>query len=63
MALAYEEGEAGKAVVEGIITFKGVPPLPKLYPFDKHPDAKYCSQFDSDGKGNRVQHQVRVNRK
>jgi len=61
VALAYEEGAAGKAVVEGIITFKGTPPTPTLDPFDKHANAKYCSKFDNDGKGNRLGRNITVN--
>src|SRR3990172_2568288 len=74
IASAYEEGESGEGVVEGKITFKGTPPRPSVRPFfkdievspgrfmknDFFPNAKYCSQFDNDGKGNRVLNRVNV---
>src|SRR3990172_1303231 len=61
IALAYEEGNAGEAVVEGIITFKGTPPPPKLFPLRKFPNTKFCSQIDTDEKGNRILREVTVN--
>ncbi len=54
MVLAYEEGIAGVAAVEGVITFVGTPPPPKLFDLKKFGNSKYCSQVDSDGKGHRV---------
>jgi hypothetical protein len=66
LASAYEEGTAGKAIVEGSIAFKGTPPPPMVYPLNKHfdqdPDAKYCSRFDRDGKGNRIRQDITVNK-
>lgn len=61
IALAYEEGPAGGASVLGKITFKGTPPAPKLFEFEKFPQPKFCSQADSDGKGHRVLKEVSVN--
>jgi len=60
-AMAYEEGPAGGASVEGKITFKGTPPAPKLFDFEKFPQPKYCGQADGDGKGHRVLKEVSVN--
>jgi hypothetical protein len=60
MAVAYEEREAGKAVIEGIITFKGTPPDPRLFDLAKFPNSKFCAQADSDGKGHRIVQQVNV---
>lgn len=63
-AFAYIEGYAsrseGNAVVEGVVTFTGTPPPPKLFPFAKFPNGTYCSKTDSDGKGNRVVRDVVV---
>jgi len=61
MAMAYDEGPAGGASVTGKITFKGTPPAPKLFEFEKFPQPKYCSQADSDGRGHRVLKEVSVN--
>jgi hypothetical protein len=61
MAVAYEEGEAGKAVVEGIITFKGDPPVPFRFDLMKFPNPKFCAQADTDKEGNRLVQQVNVN--
>jgi hypothetical protein len=60
-ALAYEEGEAGKAVVRGVTKFSGTPPPPHLFEFKVHSQARYCSRFDNDGLGNRVHRDVTVN--
>lgn len=60
-ALAYTEGAAGDATVEGAITFTGTPPPPNLFQFRRHPNSEYCSMTDSDGKGNRVIRRVVVN--
>ena len=64
VAFAYEEGEAGKAVIQGIITFKGTPPPPILIPIGRIalPAYKYCSRFYHDGKGNRIIRGVTVNK-
>jgi hypothetical protein len=63
-AFAYVEGYAGSsegnATVEGVITFAGTPPPPKLFPLRKFPNSEYCSKMDSDGKGNRVVRDVVV---
>ena len=61
IAVAYEDGEAGKAVVEGIITFKGDPPIPFRFDLMKFPNPKFCAQVDTDEEGNRVVQQVNVN--
>jgi len=60
-ALAYEDGEAGKVVVEGIITFKGTPPPPKLFDLAKFPKPDFCGKVDNDGKGHRILREVTVN--
>ncbi len=44
----------------GKVTFKGAVPPPKTFVFDKFPNFKFCGQFDSDGKGNRVVQEVKV---
>jgi hypothetical protein len=60
-ALAYEEGAAGKAVVEGTITFKGTPPPPKLFNLAMSPYPDFCGKVDNDGKGHRILREVTVN--
>jgi hypothetical protein len=59
-ALAYTEGEAGDVTVEGVVTFTGTPPPPRLLQFRKFPNEGYCSKTDNDGKGNRVVREVVV---
>jgi hypothetical protein len=61
IVLAYEEGPVGEAIVGGEISFKGIPPPPKLFDMEKFPQPKYCSQLDMDGKGHRVLRDVTVN--
>jgi hypothetical protein len=61
MASAYEEGEAGRAVVEGTITFKGNPPAPMRFEMTKFPNSKFCSQVDTDPQGYRALQRVNVN--
>jgi hypothetical protein len=60
MAEKYEGGAPGGASITGKITFKGTPPAPKLFSFAKFPQPNFCSQADSDGKGNRVLKEVNV---
>ena len=60
-ASAYEEGAAGKAVVEGKMTFNGESPPPRLFNLSIHPNAEFCSQVDNDGKGNRILRHITVN--
>ncbi len=47
--------------VSGKVSFTGTPPEPMTFAFSKFPNEKFCSQADSDGKGNRLRHDVRVN--
>jgi len=61
MTFAYEEGAAGKAIVEGTITFKGTPPEPKFFDPTKFPQPAFCSKVDNDGKGHRILREVTVN--
>jgi hypothetical protein len=61
MALAYEENNAGKAAVEGEITFKGMLPPPKTFELAKYSQSDYCGKVDNDGKGNRLLREVTVN--
>ena len=44
----------------GKVTFKGVPPAPKTFAFNKFPNPGFCSTIDSDGHGNRVVQEVTV---
>jgi hypothetical protein len=44
----------------GKVTFEGVPPAPKEFDLSKFPNSKFCSEFDSDGHGNRVVQPVNV---
>ena len=60
MASAYKEAEAGTAVVEGKITFKGKPPAPMRFRLTKFPNSTFCSQVDTDQQGNRALQQVNV---
>lgn len=60
-ALAYTEDLAGDATVDGVITFAGTPPPPKLFPLGKFANSEYCSKTDSDGQGNRVVRDVVAN--
>ncbi|MBI3804406.1 MAG: carboxypeptidase regulatory-like domain-containing protein [Nitrospirae bacterium] len=46
--------------ITGKVTLKGNPPPPQSFSFEKFPQPKYCSQADSDGKGNRVRQDVKV---
>lgn len=57
----YQEGQVGEAVVEGKITFKGIPPPPKLHELALFPQSSFCGEVDNDGKGHRMQHLVTVN--
>lgn len=59
--MKYKEGTAGEASIGGKISFKGTAPEPKLFAFAKFPQPKFCSQADSDGKGNRMLREVTVN--
>lgn len=61
VALAYEDGASGKAVVEGTITFKGTPPPPKMFDLAKFPQPAFCGKVDNDGKGHRILREVTVN--
>lgn len=61
VALAYEEAPvSGGGAVTGKITFKGTPPEPKLFDFAKFPQPGFCAKADSDGKGHRMLHEVKV---
>jgi hypothetical protein len=60
MAEAYDEGNAGDAVIVGRIYFRGTPPPSKIFPLNKYPSEKFCSQIDHDGKGNRILQEVTV---
>jgi hypothetical protein len=44
----------------GKVTFKGVPPAPKTFAFNKFPNPGFCSKIDSDDNGNRVVQEVQV---
>jgi len=44
----------------GKVTFKGVPPAPKVFALDKFPNMAFCARADSDGHGNRVVPEVRI---
>ena len=46
--------------VTGKVTFKGAAPGPQVFALEKFPQAKFCAQADSDGKGNRVRQDVKV---
>jgi len=48
------------ATLIGQINFKGTPPPHKIFELAKFPQAKFCSQVDSDGQGNRILKQVTV---
>ncbi len=61
-AAAYKEGQVSNGgTIAGKVTFAGTPPPPKLHELGKFPQAEFCGKADNDGKGNRVQHLVRVN--
>lgn len=60
-ALAYEDGPAGQAVIQGTISFKGTPPAPKFFDLAKFPHPRFCGEVDNDGKGHRVFRDVTVN--
>ncbi len=51
---------ADGGTITGKVTFKGAQPPPQTFAFSKFPQEKYCSQADSDGKGNRVRQDVKV---
>jgi hypothetical protein len=51
---------ADGGMLMGKVTFKGAVPPPKTFVFDKFPNPKFCAQFESDGKGNRVIQEVKV---
>ncbi|MFZ5861984.1 MAG: hypothetical protein ACOYXR_03940 [Nitrospirota bacterium] len=44
----------------GMVTFKGVPPAPKVVALDKFPNMGFCARADSDGHGNRIVQEVRI---
>lgn len=44
----------------GNVTFKGAPPQPRTFAFDKFSNKGFCSKFDSDGAGHRIVHNVKV---
>lgn len=46
--------------ISGKVAFKGAQPPPATFAFSKFPQEKFCSQADSDGKGNRVRQDVKV---
>ncbi len=46
--------------IAGKVTFKGAQPPPATFAFSKFPNEKFCSQADSDGKGNRIRQDVKV---
>jgi hypothetical protein len=51
-------GDGG--TLTGRVTFKGTPPAPKTFAFNKFPNAVFCSKTDSDDLGNRVIREVNV---
>ncbi len=61
-ALAHptDARSAGGATLTGKVTFEGVPPPPKKFPFARFPNSGFCEKFDSDGQGNRVVQLVNV---
>jgi ankyrin repeat protein len=58
----YKGDAAGETRLEGNITFKGIPPPPKLFDLEKFPHSKFCGQVDNDGKGHRVLRDVVVSK-
>jgi len=60
MAAYTESPVADGGTISGKITFVGTPPPPATVPFSKFPQEKFCSQADSDGKGNRIRQDVKV---
>lgn len=46
--------------VAGKVSFSGTVPPAKLHELSKFPQAEFCGQVDSDGKGHRMQHLVRA---
>ncbi len=46
--------------ISGKVSFKGAQPPPATFAFSKFPNEKFCSQTDSDGKGNRTRQDVKV---
>ena len=58
---AYAEAPvADGGSIAGKVTFKGNTPPPATFSFEKFPQPKFCSQADSDGKGNRIRQDVKV---
>lgn len=59
-----DEGAAAEArgtgTLLGRVTFRGVPPEPKVFELEKFPNRLFCFRADSDGYGNRVVQEVRV---
>lgn len=62
MALAdyVEAPVADGGSIVGKVSFKGAQPAPATFAFSKFPQEKFCSQADSDGKGNRIRQDVKV---
>ncbi len=56
----FETRSTEGGTLTGKVTFKGVPPAPKTFAFDKFPNPGFCSKTDSDGNGNRVVQEVKV---
>lgn len=56
----FETRSAEGGTLTGKVTFKGVPPAPKTFAFNKFPNPGFCSKIDSDGNGNRVVQDVKV---
>jgi len=63
---AYTEAPVPEGgTLSGKVSFKGAQPAPEKFAFSKFPQAKFCSQVDSDGKpgsgeGNRIRQDVKV---
>ncbi len=66
-AFAYTEAPVTDGgTVSGKVSFKGAQPAPEKFEFAKFPQAKFCSQVDSDGKpgsgeGHRLRQDIKVN--
>jgi len=50
----FETRSTEGGTLTGKVTFEGVPPAPKTFPFVKFPTPGFCSKFDSNGHGSRV---------
>jgi hypothetical protein len=65
---AVEEVEEVEPVVAdggtltGTVTFKGVLPAPKTVALDQFPNMVFCATAESDGHGNRVVQEVRIDK-